>query len=285
LLQAVVQTSRFNRFAPDLETKRAAKQRFNAALVARREQHRILLPWYRRYLFHPAALAAMATVIIIAFVVFINVKTAVSPGIEYQVSDISPTASPNGNFAFLISDEVNAINDFDRVLVNISKIGIQQSDDKWIEIFPVEEVVDLTTVPGDAYKVIWQGGLPDDNYQQVFIYVDNVTGYRKGKTQAVEIKLPSQKLHMAIPFTISETEVTSFTYDLTVFATGVSKNSKYILKPQIGESGVTRGTVPTGKKSNTGNTIEITTAPVINQPNNPSKSRGSSDNKTQNSRD
>jgi hypothetical protein len=113
--------------------------------------------------------------------------------------------------------------------------------------------------------------------------VDNVTGYLKGKTQVVEIKLPSDKLHMAIPFTISETGVTSFTYDLTVFAAGVGKNSKYILKPQIGESGITRGPVPTGKKSDTGNTIDITTAPGTHEPNNPSKNKSGSDNKTQNS--
>jgi hypothetical protein len=200
-----------------------------------------------------------------------------SPEASYQVSDITPEASPDGNFAFLISDEVNAISQFDNVSVTISKIGIQQSDGKWIEIIPTDKVVDLTTVPGDAVKEIWHGNIPVDEYQQVFVYVDYITGFLRGRSEATEIKLPSQKLHMSIPFTTSETVVTSFTYDLTVFATGRGKNLKYILKPQVSESGVTKESVPptTTKKnsdkipgansdanSNSGNKTEEDTTPI-----------------------
>jgi hypothetical protein len=244
LLQSALQTNRLGHFTVNDTAKRTARQRFDAALVARREQQRIRQPWFSRYLLRPAALATIATVIIVALVVFVSVQTAFSPGTEYQVSDITPVASSDGNFAFLISDEVNAISQFDNVSVTIARIGIQQSDEKWIEIVPTDKTVDLTTVPGDAVKVIWQGDIPVDNYQQVFIYVDNVIGFLKGASEATEIKLPGQKLHMAIPFTTSETSVTSFTYDLTVFATGSSNNSKYILKPQVGESGVAKESVP-----------------------------------------
>jgi len=244
LLQSAVKTSRTGRFTVDSEVKHAARQRFDAALAARRSQLSVPQPWFSRYLLRPAALAAVATVVIAAFVVFISAQTALSPGNEYQVSDLTPVASPDGNFAFLISDEVNAIDQFDNVSVTISKIGIQQSDEKWIEIIPTDKVVDLTTVPGDAVKEIWHGDIPVDDYLQVFIYVDNVTGFLKGETEVVEIKLPSQKLHMSIPFTTSDTVVTSFTYDLTVFATGSGKNTKYILKPQVSESGVAKESVP-----------------------------------------
>jgi thioredoxin reductase len=38
-----------------------------------------------------------------------------------------------------------------------------------------------------------------------------------------------------MPFEVTTDTVTSFTFDITVVATG--NNGKYILKPQIGESG------------------------------------------------
>jgi thioredoxin reductase len=38
-----------------------------------------------------------------------------------------------------------------------------------------------------------------------------------------------------MPFEVTTDAVTSFTFDITVVATG--NNGKYILKPQIGESG------------------------------------------------
>ncbi len=243
LLQSAVQTSRWGSFTINTEVKYAARQRFDAAL-ARHNQPPLRQPWYRRYLLRPAVLAAATAVIITALVVFGSVQTALSPGDEYQVSDITPVASTDGNFAFLISDELNAISHFDNVTVTITKIGIQQSDGKWIEIEPTDKTVDLTTVPGDAVKVIWQGNIPAGDYQKVFIYIDDVTGYLKGLAEATEIKLPSQKLHIAIPFSTSETTVTSFTFDLTVFATGSGQNLKYILKPQASESGVAKESVP-----------------------------------------
>ncbi len=257
LLQSAVQTSRWGNFAINTEVKRAARQRFDAAL-ARPTQPPLRQPWYRRYLLRPAVLAAATAIIITALVVFGSVQTALSPGDEYQVSDITPVASTDGNFAFLISDEVNAISHFDNVTVTITKIGIQQSDGKWIEIVPTDKTVDLTTVPGDAVKVIWQGNIPAGDYQKVFIYVDDVAGYLIGSTEATEIKLPSQKLHIAIPFSTSETTLTSFTFDLTVFATGSGQNSKYILKPQASESGVAKESVPpAATKKNPDNTPGI----------------------------
>jgi hypothetical protein len=53
--------------------------------------------------------------------------------------------------------------------------------------------------------------------------------------------LPSQKLQISIPFQITAGSVTSFIYDLTVVSTGNQQSGiKYILKPQVGESGVGR---------------------------------------------
>jgi hypothetical protein len=238
LLQTAVQTSRTYRFRTDAETKQSALDKFNAALVAGRERRRVRQPWYR-HLLRPAVLAGAATVVVGLLIVFASVQTVFSPGSSYQVSPVKPVASPDGNFVFLISDEVNAIAEFSSVPVYISKIGLQQEDGKWIEI-PIEPAVsvDLTKVPGDAVQQVWQGDIPQGTYHQVFVYVDNVSGVLiKDPGKVVEIKLPSNRLHLSIPFTTSNSVVTSFTYDMTVFATSNGKNTKYMLKPQIGESG------------------------------------------------
>jgi hypothetical protein len=241
LLQTAVQTSRTYHFRTDTETKQNAREKFNAVLVAERERRRVRQPWIRRLL-RPAVLAGAATVVVGLLIVFASVQTVFSPGSSYQVSPVKPVASPNGNFAFLISDEVNAIADFSSVPVYISKIGLQQDDGKWIEI-PIQPAasVDLTTVPGDAVQEIWQGDIPQGTYHQVFVYIDNVSGILlKDPGKVVKIKLPGNRLHLSIPFTTSDSAVTSFTYDMTVFATGNGKNGKYILKPQIGESGASQ---------------------------------------------
>ena len=75
----------------------------------------------------------------------------------------------------------------------------------------------------------------------------------KETRNSVEIKLPSEKLHLSKSFSISADELTTFTYDLTVIATGSSQSgNKYILKPQIDESGAKYK--QTGSKNKAGRT-------------------------------
>jgi hypothetical protein len=123
--------------------------------------------------------------------------------------------------------------------VTISKIGLQQQDGgKWVEFQPEIAEVDLTQVQGDAVQEIWRGDIPEGQYSQVFIYVDNVRGVLKATGQTVEVKLPSRKLHISKLFEVTADTVTSFTYDLTVVAAGNQQSGiKYILKPQAVQSG------------------------------------------------
>ena len=75
----------------------------------------------------------------------------------------------------------------------------------------------------------------------MFIQVADVTGILKETGQTVEVILPSQKLQISISFQITAGSVISLTYDLTVVATGNQQSGiKYILKPQVGESGTER---------------------------------------------
>jgi hypothetical protein len=246
LLQAMFQTREAYAFTPSASAKAAARRRFNTAWQKLEEKRQTKQPWFVRAFARPAAWATVAAVLVVAIVTFVVVRPALSP-----VLPITPTPSPQGNFVFLISDEVNAIADFTSVTVTISKVGLQQNDSgKWIEFKPEIAEVDLTRVQGDAVQKVWQGDIPEGQYKQVFIYVDNVSGILKATRQTVEVKLPSRKLHINKSFQISADTITSFTYDLTVVATG---NQQYLLKPQADQSGASQSPREDKGKGNSDN--------------------------------
>ncbi|MBU2535210.1 MAG: DUF4382 domain-containing protein, partial [Chloroflexi bacterium] len=157
----------------------------------------------------------------------------------------SPTPSPSGeedNFRMLISDEVNAIGDFEHLYVTISSIGVHQGGESgmWHVLDPEPDPdgdgidgLDLKPLTGPNAIAIWSGTLPEGEYTKVFIYVDSIKGILTGGDE-IEMKLPSNKLQISKPFTISDS-VVDFVYDITVVKAG--KSGKYVLKPQIAESG------------------------------------------------
>jgi len=232
LLQAMLQTREVYSFVPSASAKRAARQRFNVALD-RLKQGR----WQRQQLLtrvfaRPRVWATVAAGIIILLVAYFGFSPMLYP--------TGPVPNPEGNFVFLISDEVNAIGDFDSLNVSISKIGLLPSDDsgQWIEFAPEINEVDLALVQGDKTQEIWRGNIPEGQYSMVFIYVTDVYGVLKETGETVEVKLPSQKLHLSKPFQVTVSTVTSFTYDLTVKAKGSPQSGiEYQLMPQIGQSG------------------------------------------------
>lgn len=147
----------------------------------------------------------------------------------------------SGNFRFLVSDEVNAIGDFASLVVDISKIGVNQNGESgdWKEFYPEVHTVDLTQLQGVNAQEIWSGDLEPGEYSKVFIYVEQVTGVLAESEVEVEVMLPSEKLQISEPFEVTEFSTTSYVYDLTVVAAGNGENGpvKYILQPQIGQSG------------------------------------------------
>jgi hypothetical protein len=243
LLDTAVNTASSYSLIPPTETKLAWKQKFNEALAAQRETRRRAQPWSYRGLLRYAAWAVPVTLVIILFITLVGIPHVVSPVwpvFRPESPIITGIPSVDGNFAFYISDDVNAIADFESVIIDISGIGLQKKDTgEWVEFTPTITSVDLVDLPGEVSREVWRGNIPAGEYKQVFIFVDNVTGILNANKQITEIKLPSNKLRMTIPFTVSDNAVTGFTYDLTVFATGNNKNMKYILKPQVTESGTT----------------------------------------------
>ena len=232
LLRAMQQTKAAYSFLPSASAKRAARQHFNAALEGMEQRRREKQPLFAMVFARPIAWATVAAVLLVLVASYFGLRPTLYP--------VEPVPNPEGNFVFLISDDINAIADFESVNVSISKLGLLLSGDSggWVEFEPEIEEVDLTLVQGSEAQQIWRGDVPEGQYTKVFIYVTEVHGVLKETGQREEIKLPSRKLHISKPFQVTADTVTSFTYDLTVVAAGSSKSGiKYILKPQIGQSG------------------------------------------------
>lgn len=170
-----------------------------------------------------------------------------SPAAESEETAASPPATGNGvNFRFLISDEANAIADFDYLNVVISSIGLHRSgeDGGWIELDPdpdpdgdEEEGLDLTPLTGENAIVIWSGDVDPGEYNKAFIYISDAAGALTDAedTETANIKLPGGKLHVSRNFTVDDDSVVNFVYDITVVKAGQS--GQYVLRPQIAESG------------------------------------------------
>jgi hypothetical protein len=225
LLQSMHDVQKTYAFTPSADTKRAARQKFHAALGKRQQMTPVLS--FFKVVSRPAVWATVA-VLVLAIVGILVIRPILNP----------PTLvpSPDGNFAFLISDEPNDIGDFESLNVTISRVGLQAAGSvKRLEFTPEIKTVDLTQLQGEQSQEIWRGDVPAGQYSQVYIYVSEVKGKLESTGQIVDVKLPSSKLHISMPFEVTVDTVTSFTFDITVVATG--NNGKYILKPQIGESG------------------------------------------------
>lgn len=168
-------------------------------------------------------------------VMLLSLLTLVAGACAETIPATAP-AKENVNFRFLISDDVNAIGDFTSVNVTISSIGLQQGGESgnWTTITPDITEVDLKPLSGENALEVWSGNITPGEYSKVFIYVSDVRGTLTDNSTA-NVKLPSEKLQISKPFTVSENETTSFVYDITVVKAGQS--GQYILQPQIAQSG------------------------------------------------
>jgi len=176
----------------------------------------------------------LVAIILALVVILISGCVGISPALEEEV-----------NFRFWISDENNAITDFERLDVIISEIGVHQSGESatWQTLDPNPDPdedgipgINLRLLEGEKALVVWEGALPAGDYTKVFIYVEDedITGILlSGET--ADVKLPSNKLQISKPFTISDDSVVEFVYDITVVKTG--NEDKYNLLPQIAQSG------------------------------------------------
>jgi len=217
-------------FVPQASAKQAAWQRFSVALresERRQEKSRSPFPWI---LGKARTWAIAATVVVIALAGYFGITQLLPPGV------IPPDET--GNFAFYISDEQNAIEDFQRLDLTISKVRLYKEDGGWVEFVPETKEVDLTLLQGDLAQQVWRGDLPQGQYTGVFLYVTRASGILDNTGGTVDIVITGNKLHLDIPFEISDAPLIEFVYDVTVFATG---GGAYNLQPVKEESGTGNG--------------------------------------------
>ncbi|WP_353634850.1 DUF4382 domain-containing protein [Halobacterium sp. NMX12-1] len=109
-----------------------------------------------------------------------------------------------------------------------------EGDTEWVERDVDSRVVDLTELQGANATLLGNISVPAGEYEKVFVHVGEVEGTLKTGEQ-VNVKLPSQKLHLNEDFTVNASGDVEFVFDITVFEAGNS--GKFILKPVASESG------------------------------------------------
>ena len=225
LLQSTYDVQKTYAFAPSADGKRAARQKLHAALGKRR-QGTAGSPLLR--LISRRAFWATAALLVLAIVGSLVVRSAFNPP--------ALVPSPDGNFAFLVSDEPDDINDFEYLDITISRVRMQTlGSDKWLEFTPDIRTVDLTRLQGEQFQEIWRGHVPAGQYARVRIYVSEVNGKLKLTGQTLDLNVPGGIVHMLVPFEVTTDMVTIYTFDITVMATG--DDGTYMLKLQLNESG------------------------------------------------
>ncbi|MBE9482521.1 MAG: hypothetical protein IMY88_02450, partial [Chloroflexi bacterium] len=106
LLHAMLDTKSAYSFTPSLRAKNFHRQRFTGALVASRERRARKKPIFTWILGWSRVWAPVTIAIVIALVSYFGLRPALMPPV------ITAQTNPEGNFVFLVSDEVNAISDF-----------------------------------------------------------------------------------------------------------------------------------------------------------------------------
>lgn len=150
----------------------------------------------------------------------------------------------SGTFELMVSDQPNAIDDFDHLNVTFSEArvfsaGDNASDDGndsegGFETIDIEgQTVDLTTVVGDRATSIANVSLDEGEYSKVELHVDSTDA--TVDNESADVKVPSEKLMITKSFTIEANETTSFVFDISVVERG---DGTYNLLPVVSESGV-----------------------------------------------
>lgn len=108
-------------------------------------------------------------------------------------------------------------------------------DDSGFTVVALDDAtVDLTQVLGDDATAVFDGEIPAGSYEKIELEVSDVEGIVNG--EAVDVKLPSEKLQITNDFEVTPDEPVDFVFDINVVKRG--PNNGYILRPVISGSGV-----------------------------------------------
>jgi hypothetical protein len=152
-------------------------------------------------------------------------------------------AGDGGTVNFYISDQQNAIDDFEHLNVTVTEVGLyrvnesgegdDESEGEWLTYEAGNATFDLTELLGANASRVAELPVPNGTYTQVHVETSAVDGTLKSGDE-VDVKLPSERLRVNHEFTVGNGEEIDFVFDATVFETG---NGRYILKPVASEAG------------------------------------------------
>ncbi|AEN06600.1 DUF4382 domain-containing protein [Halolamina sp.] len=175
----------------------------------------------------------VATVLAAAMLLVAGCGSGVSPG---------DSSGETGTVNMYISDQQNAIDQFDHLTVTVTSVAAHRVDDPdteanesgWVEQEIDNVTVDLTELQGENASKLGAIEAPNGTYNKVFVHVDSDINATLADGSSQTVKLPSNKLRLNTEFTVGNGEEIDFVFDMTVFERG---NGDYILKPVAGESG------------------------------------------------
>jgi len=168
LIQVMFELKRVYSFQVSPSAKRGYRKRLADTIQKIREKQKNSHPLFPWLIGWRKVWVTAAAVAVTAFIIYFGFSPMLMPKQQlHQPDQILATLNPEGNFAFLISDEANAIDDFQKLEITISKISIQAEANQLIEVEPEVNTVDLTDLVGDRAQIIWHGDIPNDKYTKV----------------------------------------------------------------------------------------------------------------------
>ncbi len=161
--------------------------------------------------------------------------------------------SRDGNFTFYLSDAPNDIADFASLTITVDSIELRPDSGPAVAITPEGEPVDLVPLQGDIAQELWRGDVPPGDYKAVLLHVSAVHGILASSGDNADVILPSDRLRISMDFSVSADDATSFVFDVTVHRTGnAGGGARYILSPQVSESGVNQPILPVQSQQGAG---------------------------------
>lgn len=165
-----------------------------------------------------------------------------------------------GSVSFWISDQRNAIDQFEHLNVTVTAVGFvpagdgapnaggdgtpatdgpddagDGTDGAGVVTYDVDNrTVDLTELQGENATLLGDYDLPAGTYAAVFVEVSEATGTLATGEQ-VKVTLPSDRLRLSVPVTVEADGSVDYVFDVAVHETG--RDGEYVLRPVVSQSG------------------------------------------------
>jgi hypothetical protein len=141
------------------------------------------------------------------------------------------TRPATGTFVLQVTDQPDAIGDFENLAIKVSKVMIHSaSENTWLEFQPSQESFDLVQLQGDNVATLVSTTLKEDNYTQVRLVVVEAIGTLKERGTE-NVIVPSDELKLVKSFEIVSGKTTTLVLDIHVVKAG----TEYVLTPVTGK--------------------------------------------------